>query len=268
MTARSFAFDSLDRTLALPDRIQLARTRRRRILRKALTFSLPLATYRRDQVLLERTVPSILNQTYSNFEINVVHDGPAPELRQQIADLRDPRISFQECRRPKYPLDPVDRWMCAGYRARNLGLRASRGDWIYWMSDDDILLSNALETLADAIKENESSEIVYGDYLAWEEGRYIRKTEETISQSFPMTGIPALAVRRDLGFVHWRSWSWKKSWNRPSDYDLLNRLVRAGVEARYVRRILAISPPVGSTGLTGSAAHLALDAQRLKVGLE
>jgi glycosyltransferase involved in cell wall biosynthesis len=158
--------------------------------------------------------------------------------------------------------------MCAGYRARNLGLRVSRGDWIYWLSDDDILLSNALETLAGAIRENDSSEIVYGDYLAWEDERYFRKVEELTSQSFPMTGIPALAVRHDLDFARWRSWSWKKSWNRPNDYDLLNRLVRAGVETLYVPRILAVSPPVGSTGLTGSAAHLASESRQLEEGDE
>ena len=123
------------------------------------------------------------------------------------------------------------------------------------MSDDDILLSNALETLAEEINQHQEAEIVYGDYLAWEENAYVRKREEAKSQEFPITGVPALVIKRDIDFAKWRSWSWRKSWNRPSDYDLLNRLARVGVRMHYLPRVLAVSPPVGDTGLTGSAAH-------------
>lgn len=258
MSVQSFAFDSLDTMLTSVDRVRLLRVRKRRNQIDSIGFSFPIATYERDDILVERTIPSILNQTFENLEIRIVHDGPAQPLRKRLELFNDRRIFFEECKRPDYPADPVNRWMCAGFRARNLGLKHSKNNWIYWMSDDDVLVSNALETLARVIVEDQRYELVYGDYLAWEGASYVRKCEELESLSFPMTGLPAIVIRRDVGFMKWRHWSWKKSWNRPSDYDLLHRLARAGVRMRYVPRILAASPPVGKTGLTGSAAHLAI----------
>ena len=258
MRIRSFAFDLLDRALTNADHLRLLRARKRRKRDGLISFSFPIATYERDDILVERTIPSLLNQTYESFEVRIVHDGSAPSLRKRLDLFNDRRIFFEECKRPNYPTDPVNRWMCAGFLARNIGLKHSRNNWIYWMSDDDVLVSNALETLATVIADDEECELVYGDYLAWEGASYVRKCEESESLTFPMTGLPAIVIRRDIGFMKWRHWSWKKSWNRPSDYDLLHRLDRAGVRMRYVPRILAVSPPVGNTGLTGSAAHLAI----------
>jgi len=255
---RSNFHDARSRSNAPFDKLKLRRVRRARSSSEPIGISVPIATYGRDDLLIERTLPNLLNQTFQNFELLVVHDGPSKNLRDRILGMRDSRISYYEVARPRYPRDPVQRWMVAGYRARNLGLLRATKPWVYWISDDDVVLSNAFEVLCQEISTDRSIELLYGDYLAWVGGRYIRKTEGETNVAFPITGIPALAIRRDLSFIGWSGWSYRKSWNRPSDLDMLVRLHAAGVRMRYLPRILAASPPVGNTGLTGSAAHLTM----------
>lgn len=237
------------------DRLRLRRARFGRSPTEEVGFSIPIATYGRDDLLIGRTLPNLLEQTFGNLEIIVVHDGPSEALGARLREFNDSRITYLEVQRPSYPEDPVQRWMVAGFRARNFGLRNATKQWIYWMSDDDIILSNALETLYSKIDASSSIELYYGDYLAWVGGQYVRKVQGDTDLKFPITGLPALAVRRDLSFIEWSGWSHKKGWNRPSDLDMLVRMKAAGVRMEYVPRLFAVSPPVGATGLTGSAAH-------------
>lgn len=52
-----------------------------------------IATYQNSKILVERTLPSILNQTYQNFEIVIVGDGITPDqeeiIEEWIAPLDD-----------------------------------------------------------------------------------------------------------------------------------------------------------------------------------
>ena len=55
--------------------------------------------------------------------------------------------------------------------------------------------------------------------------------------------------------------SYLKDWNRPSDYDLITRMHRAGMRFGATDEVVAIIPEVGDTGLIGSRAF-AIEEQR------
>ncbi len=108
----------------------------------------PIATFNRTEILVNRSIPSILSQTHRNIEVVVVADGTPESQLRPLRDISDPRIRVvRSSKRTKYPSDPVSRWMVAEWKRRNVGSRIARGNWIYWISDDDLVLPDAVEAL-------------------------------------------------------------------------------------------------------------------------
>lgn len=129
------------------DRLRLQGEQRRfRLLTPSLRdrVSVPIATYDRIDVLVERTIPALLAQTHRDVEVIVVGDGTPPKLFARLADIDDPRvIRLRLPERTRYPSDPLERWMVAGWHPRNVGASMASGGWLLWMSDDDLILPEA-----------------------------------------------------------------------------------------------------------------------------
>jgi glycosyltransferase involved in cell wall biosynthesis len=83
---------------------------------------------------LRRAIDSVLAQTYDDFEIVVVVDGPSPEVAAFVSSHPDPRVRL------------VQRERNGGVAAaRNSGLEAARGRYVALLDDDDIWLPEKLE---------------------------------------------------------------------------------------------------------------------------
>ena len=77
-----------------------------------------IATYNRGKLLVERTLPSIFNQTYQNFEVVIVGDRCIDNTPELLAKVSDPRVRFHDLpKRGTYPDDPTDRWFVQGVAA-------------------------------------------------------------------------------------------------------------------------------------------------------
>jgi len=150
--------------------------------------------------------------------------------------------------------------MVAGATPRNVALYMAKGDWIYTISDDDILLPDCFEKMVRFALSNDV-ESISANYLSYtEDGEKVFKAEDVERQlRIYMTGIPAWMYKSRLKFFKWNLNSWRKSWNRPSDYDLQHRMKNAGVTMGYLDELVAISPLVEGTNLTGSKAALHLN---------
>lgn len=103
-------------------------------------FSILLPTHSRIDVI-GYAVQSVLDQTVTDFELLVVGDGCAPETRELLQGFNDSRIRFYDL--PKSPY--------FGYANRNIALRESRGKFIAFMADDDLILPDHLEILETAL---------------------------------------------------------------------------------------------------------------------
>ena len=94
--------------------------------------SVIIPTYRRaDEVL--RAAKSALAQSWSEMEVIVVSDGPDPATREALQDL-DPRLQLIELPQNVGPA-----------AARNEGVAASRGEWLTFLDDDDLMLPGKVE---------------------------------------------------------------------------------------------------------------------------
>jgi glycosyltransferase involved in cell wall biosynthesis len=120
------------------ERAALHAQRAKRVRRTRPVVSVCIATYNRAPILVERSLASILNQTYDNLEINVVGDGCTDDTERRVRQLNDSRIRFVNLpARGDYPADPVRRWMVAGTAALNHALSMCQGDFVTHLDDDD-----------------------------------------------------------------------------------------------------------------------------------
>lgn len=222
--------------------------------------SVVIATYNRGKILCERTLPSIFNQSYKNIEVIVVGDHVADNTSELIKNIKDKRLIYINLpKRSAYPSEVLDRWMVAGAFPRNVGVARAVGEWIYIISDDDILMPEAIQKLVDFSKTGDF-ESVSANYISYKDGLQSIFTADDIEKTLGiyMTGIPAWMYKKHLSIFRWNKNSWKKKWNRPSDYDLQHRMKNAGVKMGYLNDTIAISPIVEGTNLTGSKAQLYL----------
>jgi len=82
---------------------------------------------------LRRAIETVLAQTYEDFEIVVVVDGPSPDVASFVSSHPDPRVRL------------VQRERNGGVAAaRNSGLEAAHGRYVALLDDDDIWLPQKL----------------------------------------------------------------------------------------------------------------------------
>lgn len=220
--------------------------------------SIPIATFDRIDVLIERTLPALFKQTYQNIEVIVVGDGSPKKEFDRLHSVLDPRLRVVRLpKRQRYPKDLKRMWMVAGTSARNQGMALATGEWFLWMSDDDLLLPTAVEALLGAASRVPGCDISSGGTLTEvASGEHIvhRPSTAKLGFGFPLAGMPAVLVHRKFRRIRWNRWSHLKAWNAPSDYDMFERISRIGATPASTDQVLARIPLVSSFGLTGSAA--------------
>jgi glycosyltransferase involved in cell wall biosynthesis len=88
--------------------------------------------------LLARALRSLLAQTFQDFEILLIDDNPSEARVSAEAELApllaDPKLRLLVDEQPRNAAS-----------ARNLGLRAARGEWITYLDDDDAYQPTKLE---------------------------------------------------------------------------------------------------------------------------
>lgn len=85
---------------------------------------------------LERSIGSVLEQTYSNLEILVIDNNSTDNTKTVIENFNDQRIKY---------LTIDNQGVIAA--SRNLGIQASVGDWIAFLDSDDYWDEKKLETV-------------------------------------------------------------------------------------------------------------------------
>jgi hypothetical protein len=103
---------------------------------------------------VEECIISALNQTYSNIEIIAVNDGSTDNSLKILEKFSD-KITIINKENGGTP------------SALNKGIRSMTGDWFKWLSADDVLYKNCIETLVNEINllDNKSRNcIFYSNY--------------------------------------------------------------------------------------------------------
>ena len=97
-------------------------------------FSIIIPSYNRAQVL-PLAIKSVLDQSYSNWELIVIDDGSDDKTREVVGSFQDDRIKY-------FYQENQER-----SAAKNYGIQKASGEFICILDSDDYLLPNHLATL-------------------------------------------------------------------------------------------------------------------------
>jgi glycosyltransferase involved in cell wall biosynthesis len=101
---------------------------------------------------IDRTIQSVLNQTFSNYEIIVVNDGSTDDSLAVLKKINDARIRI------------IDKPNGGVSHARNTGIRAAKGLYVAFLDADDIWLPEYLREIKIVIDEFKDCNIFGTDY--------------------------------------------------------------------------------------------------------
>ena len=123
-----------------------------------VTVAIP--TLDRPQLLLERALPSALEQTHEHLEVLVIGDAAGPDVAAAVEAVHDPRVRFANLTH-RYERPDGERWLTAATLTRNEGYRVARGRWLVDLDDDDALRPDAIAKLLEHARAQQL-EVVYG----------------------------------------------------------------------------------------------------------
>src|ERR1051326_6004137 len=103
-----------------------------------VSFVIPTQTRRR---FLPETVSSVLEQSYSDWELIIVDDASTDDTPAWLGSLHDPRIRATRHAEVRGPT-----------AARNTGLALARGELVLFLDDDDLLRPDALARMVEALR--------------------------------------------------------------------------------------------------------------------
>ena len=205
-------------------------------------ISIVLPTYNREKMLKERSIPSVLAQTYKNFQLIIVSDGSTDNTEQTIKDFKDERIDFFKIEREKnrYLKTPENHWLAGPVKAINYGLHKIKGEWIARIDDDDIWTEDHLEVLLNFAIENKY-EFVSSANIEYRYGKKIRYNH--LDQKPRVGGVQSWLYAGYLKFFKSNINCWRKSWNKVNDMDLLDRMCKVGINKGYIDQVTVILKP-------------------------
>lgn len=119
------------------------------------------------EAFIEKTIRSVMNQTYQDWEYILVDDCSPDDSSKIIHQL------IEEDSRIKYTKLPQNQGAAV---ARNVGIENATGQYIAFIDSDDVWLPNKLETQLGFMKKNKFG-FTYTNYqMVSEEGNIIKET--------------------------------------------------------------------------------------------
>lgn len=151
---------------------------------------------------ISKSIQSVLNQTFTDFELLVVIDG-SPDNSKAIAEtFSDERITIYE--KPNGGLSD----------ARNYGLERAKGEFVYFMDSDDWIEPDLAEKTVNVLEKQNLDLIIFG---------YIQENEDEEGNLISSKSvIPAKAVyykknkdlKLDHNIVGLLGYAWNKVYRR------------------------------------------------------
>ncbi|MCJ8280869.1 MAG: glycosyltransferase family 2 protein, partial [Rivularia sp. ALOHA_DT_140] len=98
---------------------------------------------------LPETLESVLQQTFTDFEILIINDGSSDDIVEWASKISDSRVRL---------ITQINQGVSA---ARNTGIRNSQGEYIAFLDADDLWEPTKLEKQVNCLKANPGVGLVY-----------------------------------------------------------------------------------------------------------
>lgn len=116
-------------------------------------FSVVIPLYNKE-LSIRNTLQSVLDQTFTNFEIVIVNDGSTDSSATIVEEFTDPRIRL---------IHQENQGVSA---ARNHGIQEATNEWVTFLDADDLWMRNHLEEYKKVIDEHPQMNWIISGYLA------------------------------------------------------------------------------------------------------
>lgn len=226
-------------------------------------ISVYIPTYNRAQLLIDRAVSSVLNQTYKNFELIIIGDHCTDNTEEMVKKINDPRIRFVNLpkRERRYPEGVDIHWFAGPVVPANHALNIVQGKWIARLDDDDIWTPDHLESLLRFAQKG-NYEFVSAMY---EEERHGKKNIVDEKDKDPrIGGTQTWLYRSYLNLFKYNINCWRKSWNKVNDLDIQDRMYKAGVNMGFLEKVVTIIKPRPGEDTVGIDAYLETGEKKLE----
>lgn len=138
-------------------------------------FSVVIPVYNREG-FIKKSIQSVLNQNFSDFELIVVDDYSSDKSREKVCEFSDSRIKLLELKENG-----------GNAKARNEGWKNSKGEWVVYLDSDDWFEPDYLSRLSEAISRSPESSFF------WTGVRYVKNDDSVIKEEFwePSEALPS-----------------------------------------------------------------------------
>lgn len=119
-------------------------------------FSIIIPTFNRVEKV-SKAIESVLNQSYTNFEILVMDDGSSDNTGSVVKEYKDNRIKYEWAPNSGGPATP-----------RNRGLRIASGNWVAFLDADDVWYKSRLLVTAEDISRSPNTEVFCHDEILYD----------------------------------------------------------------------------------------------------
>lgn len=204
---------------------------------EGINFSVIIPAYNAGQ-FIKRTLDSVANQTYSNFEIVITNDGSVDNTEAVIREYSQSHPSLQ--------IHMASQKNKGIGSARNNGIFRARGKYLAFLDADDCWYSNKLESVYEILKESPDRDVLYHDEVEIREGKGETKSHygtvsspvyEDLLFNGNRLSTSATVVNRELA-QRIGGFSENPDFNSAEDYDFWLRLAKNEAKFYYFPAIL------------------------------
>ena len=175
---------------------------------------------------IERTIKSVINQTYPNIEYIII-DGKSTDGTLDIINKYNDKISILASERDK-----------GIYDAMNKGLKLATGELIGIINSDDWYEPDAVENIVNTFLEDRTAQLFYGNMNVYDKDKFIRtRYRSPLKELHTSTAIPhpTVFIKSEV----YKRYMFNTKYKIGADHDLMLKLYSKKYEFRYVNKIIA-----------------------------
>ena len=193
-----------------------------------------------DSTGLEKTIKSVVNQTFHDYEYIII-DGGSTDGSVDIIMRYESHID--------YWVSESDKGI---YNAMNKGLEHCHGEWSFFLNSGDVFCSNNVLRDIDFDGVSEQTGAIYGRYKFY--SRYDKLLLNEVRSPF----FESKKRYRGMGFSHQsvfvrttfaRRFPFDESFRLCADYNMMMRIYEAGYSFQRIETIIAICDGRGGTSM-------------------
>ncbi|MFN3301597.1 MAG: glycosyltransferase family 2 protein [Patescibacteria group bacterium] len=188
-------------------------------------ISIIIPTYQHGYTIL-KTLESIFNQTFQDFEVIIVNDGSTDNTKEVLSSYIA-KLSKNDQERIKV----INQERKGAAAARNRGFQESKGDFLFFCDADVVLRKDCLEKMFKTLKENPEASYAYSSFkFGWKVFPSFDFDPERLKK---MPYISCMSLIRRQHFP-----GFDESLTKFQDWDLWLTMLEDGHRGVYIPEIL------------------------------